>query len=55
MSEQNKAFMRRAVDEIWNTGDFSTLEEFVSRDFVIHTSAQGGDLQGPEAVCQLFG
>lgn len=55
MSEQNKALMRRAVDVVWNRGDFSRIEEFVSRDFVIHTSTQGGDIHGPEEVCQFFG
>jgi steroid delta-isomerase-like uncharacterized protein len=55
MSEQNKATIRRAVDVVWNRGDFSGLAEFMSQDFVVHTSTMGGDIHGPEGVCQYFG
>ncbi|HEY3227884.1 MAG TPA: ester cyclase [Roseiflexaceae bacterium] len=36
MSEQNKALMRRAVEEVWNRGNVDVLEELVASDFVIH-------------------
>lgn len=55
MSERNKAHMRRAVDVVWNGGDFSRIDEFVTSDFVIHTSAQGGDIHGTDGICQFFG
>ena len=33
MSEANKALVRRIIGEVVNTGDFSSLDEFVSSDY----------------------
>lgn len=33
MSEANKALVRRIIEEVVNTGDFSSLDEFVSSDY----------------------
>ena len=33
MSEANKALVRRIIAEVVNTGDFSSLDEFVSSDY----------------------
>ena len=33
MSEANKALVRRIIEEVVNTGDFSSLDEFVSGDY----------------------
>ena len=52
MSEQNKALVRRAVDEIWNRGNFAVLDELVASDFVVHMPPD--DIHGPEGVQQFF-
>jgi steroid delta-isomerase-like uncharacterized protein len=39
-AEMNKEFMRLAVEKIWNGGDYDSLEEFVSPDFVVHLSPE---------------
>jgi steroid delta-isomerase-like uncharacterized protein len=53
MSEQNKALMRRAVDEIWNRENFSILREIVADDFVIHAATPEEELHGPEGAKQF--
>jgi steroid delta-isomerase-like uncharacterized protein len=53
MSEQNKALMRRGIDEVWSGGNFAVVEELISRDFVAHL---GSDvLHGAEGVKCHFG
>ncbi len=44
--EQNKAVIRREIDEAWNRGDFSAVPEMISPDFVYRIPA--GDLKGHE-------
>ncbi len=50
MSEHNKMLVRRAIEEVWNKGNLTAIEEFVARDFVIHTSTPGSDVHGPEGA-----
>ena len=38
MSDQNKAVARRWVDEIWNSGDFSSAHEYVAEDIHFRSS-----------------
>lgn len=52
MSEHNKLLMRRAVEEIWNQGNYAVLNELVASDFVIHNP--GGDIRGPEGAKEFF-
>jgi steroid delta-isomerase-like uncharacterized protein len=54
MSEQNTALVDRAIAEVWNQGDFSRLDELVSNDIVVHGSAPGSDIHGPEGVRQFY-
>jgi steroid delta-isomerase-like uncharacterized protein len=52
-TNQNKDLIRRAVEEIWNQGNYSNLERFVSRDFTVHLS-NDEKIQGVEGIKQFF-
>ena len=52
MSEQNKALLQRAVEEVWNRGNFDVLGELVANDFVIHMPH--ADVHGLGGVRQYF-
>lgn len=51
-SEYNKHLVRRAVEEIWNQGNYDNLEQFVTRDLLVHLSPDE-KLHGIEGV-KLF-
>jgi steroid delta-isomerase-like uncharacterized protein len=53
-TEQNKKLLRKAVEEIWNKGNFDRLKELVSADFVIHFPRPGEDIRGPENVKHFY-
>ena len=53
-TEQNKNLMRKAVEEIWNRGNFDNLEDMVSEDFVIHFPREGEEIRGPGNVKQFY-
>lgn len=40
MSAENKALVRRYVDEVYNANNLEHLEEFISPDYVNHMEAQ---------------
>ena len=48
--EENKNIIRRYIEEIWNFGDLTVVEELLAGDFVIHEP--GVDVQGHERVKQ---
>ena len=50
--EENKAGIRRMVEEIWNKGNLAIIPELYTPDYVFHQS--GGDIQGPEGIKQLM-
>jgi steroid delta-isomerase-like uncharacterized protein len=50
---QNKELVQRAVEEIWNAGDYSTLDQFVSEDFVVHLSPEE-KVHGIQGVRQFY-
>lgn len=52
--KQNKELVRKAVEEIWNKGNFDKLKEMVSEDFVIRFPRPGEELRGPENVKQFY-
>jgi len=52
--EKNKELLRKAVEEVWNKGNFDNMKEMVSDDFVIHFSRPGEELRGPENVKQFY-
>ena len=41
--EENKALVRRFIDEIFVRGDFDSVDELLSDDFVPHTWPHSGD------------
>jgi steroid delta-isomerase-like uncharacterized protein len=53
MSEQNKALMRRAVEEVWNRENFAILKEVVADDFVIHAATPEAEIHGVEGAKQF--
>jgi steroid delta-isomerase-like uncharacterized protein len=55
MSEQNKALTRRAVEEVWNRGNYAVVDELVAGDFVVHATTLTEEIRGPEGVRRYFG
>jgi steroid delta-isomerase-like uncharacterized protein len=54
MSKHNNALVRRAVEEVWNRGNFAIVDELVASDLVIHASTPGDEIHGPEGVRQFY-
>ena len=50
MSEQNKAHIRRVIEEVYNRGDLAVVDEVAASDLVIHASSQ--DIRGREGAKQ---
>jgi predicted ester cyclase len=50
MSEQNKAHVRRAIEEIYNKGDLAVVDELAASDMLIHTSS--GEIRGRNGAKQ---
>jgi steroid delta-isomerase-like uncharacterized protein len=40
MSDQNKAHIRRVIEEVYNRGDLAVIDEVAARDLVIHAASQ---------------
>ena len=53
MSEENKAIVRRFIDEVINKGDLGVIDELVSPSMVDH-SAPPGLPSGPEGTKQML-
>ena len=53
MSEQNKAVMRRAIEEVWNRENFAILDEIVAEEFVIHAATPEAEVHGPAGAKQF--
>jgi steroid delta-isomerase-like uncharacterized protein len=54
MSEQNKAMVRRAIDEVWNRGNYAAVDDLVASDIVIHASTPAGEIHGPDGIRQFY-
>lgn len=54
MSHQNRMQVRRAIEEIWNRGNYAVLDEFVARDLVVHASTPGAEIHGAEGAMQFY-
>jgi steroid delta-isomerase-like uncharacterized protein len=52
-SEQNKAIVRRALEEPW-TGSLDIVDEVVAMDYVGHDPAAPEPLHGPEGVKEFI-
>ncbi len=48
MSEENKALVRRAFEEIWNQGNLDAVGEFCADDYVLHDPMVPEEVRGPE-------
>jgi steroid delta-isomerase-like uncharacterized protein len=46
MSNQNKALVRRAIEEVWDQGQFDVIEELYASAFVGHQA--GADIAGQQ-------
>jgi steroid delta-isomerase-like uncharacterized protein len=55
MEHANTLLVRRAIEEIWNRGNYAVLNEFVADDIVIHASTPAADIHGPEGIRQFYG
>ena len=54
MSEENKAIVRREIEELFNhTGNLDVAEEVYAPDFVGHDPTMPEDLHGMEAARQF--
>ena len=53
MSEQNKAQIRRVIEEVYNRGDLGVVDELAASDLVIHASSQ--EIHGREGAKQYVG
>ena len=53
MSEENKAVVRRAFDEV-AMGNMTTVDEIIAPEFVRHDLAGGPETHGPDGVKRLI-
>ena len=49
MSEENKAIVRRFVEEVWNKGNFSVADQLISVNYSYHDNATPDFGLGPES------
>jgi steroid delta-isomerase-like uncharacterized protein len=54
MSEINKELNRRAIEEIWNRGNYDVVDELVAGDYIGHSAKAAQDTHGPEGVKQFY-
>jgi steroid delta-isomerase-like uncharacterized protein len=50
--EKNKELLRKAVEEVWNNGNFDNMKKMVSEDFVIHFPRE--ELRGLENIKEFY-
>lgn len=53
-TEQNKALVRQAIDDIWNGGQYELTKRYVTDDFVIHAAKPENEIHGPSGAGQFF-
>ena len=56
MSEDNKAFIRRWMEEVWNKGRAEAIDEMFAEEGVAHglSDVSGQELRGPAAFKPFF-
>ena len=54
-SEQNKAVVRRVIEEAWNGGDLTMIDETVASNYVGHDPSWPEPIKGPEGFKQWVG
>lgn len=55
MTEENKAVVRRFVEEVINAGDLDAADELIAPDHVNHDPTAPETSPGPEGIKQLIG
>src|SRR5437763_1246412 len=53
-AEENKAVVRRYLEEVWNQGRLAAIDELVAPTFVLHDNPYPDDRPGPEGVRQVY-
>jgi steroid delta-isomerase-like uncharacterized protein len=54
MSEQNKALARRGIEEVWNQGKLSAIDELIASNAIYHDpNVPGGSFTGPDGLKQF--
>jgi predicted ester cyclase len=56
MSEENKATVRRLMDEVWNQGNLDAIDESLAPDFVNHDAPPGlpSDREGFKQLAVMY-
>ena len=54
-TEDNKALMRRFLEEVFNKKNLAAIEEFISPNHIDHSAGAVGSPVGPEGSRQLIG
>ena len=50
IEERNKNLVRKAIEEIYNQGNYAHIDEIVLNDFVIHSLNPNREIHGPEGA-----
>ena len=50
MSEENKALVRRFLEEAFNKGNLGVVDEICASDYVLHDPASPEEIRGPEGI-----
>jgi len=48
--EENKAILRREMEEVWNKGNFAVTDELIADNFVLHDPSQPAEVRGPDGL-----
>ncbi len=55
MSEENKALVRRLIEETWNEGNLAVVDELLSPGYVLHVAAPKlPDREGYKQVVSMY-
>lgn len=54
LEERNKQLVRFAVEEVWNKGNYSVLDDIIAQDFIIRPTSPGKEVIGREGVIRYF-
>ncbi|HET7479814.1 MAG TPA: ester cyclase, partial [Rubrobacteraceae bacterium] len=50
--EENKAVIRRFLEEVFGGGDLELVDELFAPDYVLHDPAVPGEVRGPDGIRQ---
>jgi steroid delta-isomerase-like uncharacterized protein len=54
MPERNNELVQQAVEEVWNKGNYGTLDQLVANDIIIHSSTPGEEIHGQDGIKQFY-